>query len=747
MVFLTHVSTLSDGTVEGVPPAVSVEIFQTADGPVLQSYGATGMLLGTWALNNGPAVATAAYDPGAAYDIDGLRLDLGGAVHHLSEAQLGRIIEAGALTIALDNSPFAGFRVDAQWIGTDSTGWLFVEAPTGGLYRFDLVAGVLQSGGLVTLTSADDTATAPIDDMVYLHAGGTDYLVTVSATDDAITAWAVDDTGALSQTGAAAPGIGIGAPSAIVTATVAGTEYVVVAGSGTGSLSVFSLTGSGALELTDHVLDDSQKTRFANATVLETVEHDGKVYLLVAGSDQGISVLTLLPGGRLVHLASLGDSTEMTLDQISGITAWVVNDTLQIFAVSGTEAGVTQLALDLGTLGDVLIGGDGPETLTGGAGEDILYDGAGSDMLQGGAGADLFVLSADGSHDTILDFDPTRDRLDLSDWAMLHDVRQVQIVPTANGAMLIYLDEVLEIHSADGNPLTSADFNTGNILDLDRPTRGVTITQTADMLEGTEYADVLIAPHAGWTVLGKGDDDILASSEGNSILDGGAGQDCVDYSAAQIAVTADLGAGQATLGPDWTDQLIDIEHVIGTAFHDFLTGNNNDNTLSGGAAADSLVGGSGDDQLVGGTGADTLWGGADDDTLYGNTSTDELHGEAGNDELSGGDGVDLLYGGGDDDFLIGHSGWDQLFGEAGNDTLYGSSGDDILWGGGGDDFLSGGSAVDHLYGEAGNDTLYGNFGADELFGGANNDQLFGGSGIDTLRGGGGNDTLYGNRRG
>jgi Ca2+-binding RTX toxin-like protein len=730
-----------------VPAAVSVEIFGTALGPVLQSYDASGVLQGTWTLTGAAATVANAYDPGAARGIDGQQLDLGSGSYHLSATQLGRIIEAGALTVALDNSAFAGLRVPVQWVGNGGTDWLFVAAPAGGLYRFDLVQSAVQSGSLVIGAPADGLAPSRIDDMVHLASGGTDYLVTVSAADDAVTVWAVDQTGALSQTGVAAPGIGIDAPSAIAAATVSGEQYLVVAGSGSGSLSVFGLTGTGGLQLADHVLDDIQTTRFADAAVLETVRHGDRTYLLSAGSDQGISVLTLLPGGRLIHLASLGDSPGMTLDQVSGLTARAVNDTLQIFAVSGTEAGVTQLELDLAQLGEVLMGDDGPETLVGGAADDILFDGGGRDVLQGGAGADLFVFAADGRRDVILDFDPARDALDLSGWAMLHDVLQLQITPTVNGARLTYRDEVLEIHSVNGTPLSSQDIGRAGILNLDRPPLGLnfaTPPQPTNVLEGTNRADRLIAPLPGWTVLGKGDDDVLASRAGHNVLNGGTGQDCVDYSAAEYAVTADLGSALAVLGPDWSDQLIEIEHLIGTAYHDLLTGNDMSNNLSGEAGADQVWGGGGDDFLSGGTGADTLWGGADDDTLYGNTSTDELHGEGGNDELRGGDGVDMLSGGPGDDFLIGHSGWDQLFGDAGDDTLYGSSGDDILRGGTNNDFLSGGSAVDHLYGNAGNDTLYGNFGADELFGGAGGDELFGGSGIDTLRGGDGDDTLYGN---
>src|SRR5690606_42147295 len=59
------------------------------------------------------------------------------------------------------------------------------------------------------------------------------------------------------------------------------------------------------------------------------------------------------------------------------------------------------------------------ETFSGTTGADILLDGAGSDVLIGGSGADVFVLDYDGVSDTIADFDPAMDRLDLSGWTLL----------------------------------------------------------------------------------------------------------------------------------------------------------------------------------------------------------------------------------------------------------------------------------------------------------------------------------------
>jgi len=87
-------------------------------------------------------------------------------------------------------------------------------------------------------------------------------------------------------------------------------------------------------------------------------------------------------------------------------------------------------ALSGGGGADRLSGGAGIDRLEGGAGGDMLDGGSGDDLLIGGPGADVFVFRPGAGRDTVADFAPGDDRLDLSlhaaatDWQALRSLLQ-----------------------------------------------------------------------------------------------------------------------------------------------------------------------------------------------------------------------------------------------------------------------------------------------------------------------------------
>ncbi|WP_253762802.1 M10 family metallopeptidase C-terminal domain-containing protein [Ruegeria sp. HKCCD4884] len=101
-------------------------------------------------------------------------------------------------------------------------------------------------------------------------------------------------------------------------------------------------------------------------------------------------------------------------------------------------------------------------TLIGGQGDDILIAGAGATTMSGGAGSDIFVIQSGSGLTTISDFQPGVDRLDMFDYLLLRSPQQLTVTSTAQGARIEYRDEVVDVHSATGGPLSASNvFGTG----------------------------------------------------------------------------------------------------------------------------------------------------------------------------------------------------------------------------------------------------------------------------------------------
>lgn len=140
-------------------------------------------------------------------------------------------------------------------------------------------------------------------------------------------------------------------------------------------------------------------------------------------------------------------------------------------------------------------------------------------------------------------------------------------------------------------------FTIANGVAIERATGGA----GNDTLTGNALANLMI---------GGFGDDVLAGHAGVDTLNGGFGRDTADYSDSASAVTVKLKSGRATNDGDGaSDSLISIEDLTGSAFNDFLTGDDSANRLTGGDGRDTLTGLGGDDILTGGGGDDVLSGG------------------------------------------------------------------------------------------------------------------------------------------
>jgi Ca2+-binding RTX toxin-like protein len=113
---------------------------------------------------------------------------------------------------------------------------------------------------------------------------------------------------------------------------------------------------------------------------------------------------------------------------------------------------------------------------------------------------------------------------------------------------------------------------------------------------------------------GVGNDTFnLTNDNARDTINGGNGnRDTISYATFTAGLTVTLGnnGAQTTVGGSGTnnntDQISNIEDVVGGSGNDRITGNNLANILMGGVGADVLNGGNGADTLTGGVGADTF---------------------------------------------------------------------------------------------------------------------------------------------
>ncbi|MCI5040361.1 MAG: hypothetical protein MRY81_11845, partial [Donghicola eburneus] len=581
--------------------------------------------------------------------------------------------DSNSATTYLDGLGFAGNLAALHRATVNGKDFLYVAACHG--------AGVstyrIEGDGTLTLVRAiGDSQTRYLGgvtamDSVWL--GGRQVMVTISMAENGLSVFELTGGGQLNTLSSFGVDeqLPVDRPCAVTLVELNGRVFVLLAAFGTSSLTVLALDDTGVLRFVDQVLDTSD-TRFDDVLAMDVVTVNGQVLVAVAGGDGGVSVYQVLPGGRLVHRDTLVDTDQTALNGIRQLQFVQLGDRVELFALSTRDAGLTRLLLEVGPAGiageelygtggnDVLTAGPGGVRLRARNGEDVLIDGAGRDTLYGGEDADLFVFQADGQADTIADFDPAEDRIDLSGFALLHEAADLWITRTGTGAVLRWGQETLHLLRAGGGAIEAAELTSPLLFDSDRVIMPDPLPMTGE----------------------TGNDSFAWSSQPDTI-DGGAGYDTMSYALAPQRVQVDLTDNGRNGGAAAGDLLRNIEAVTGTRYDDVLTGDGAANALTGLQGRDTLNGGAGSDWFTPGAGSDVVQGGSGVDMVS-------------YFDLSQAVGVNLATGravsGGETDMLssienaTGSIHGDVIQGDAGANRLRGIGGYDWFVGSDGSDF-------------------------------------------------------------
>jgi Ca2+-binding RTX toxin-like protein len=362
------------------------------------------------------------------------------------------------------------------------------------------------------------------------------------------------------------------------------------------------------------------------------------------------------------------------------------------------------LALDASSSGDATFQVDARE-LT--AGDVFVFRSGGANLdVQGGAGGDDLtvggnsIVNGRGGNDAILYVGTSdvfggagNDSISLRvGWNTSNELIGPTIVDGGNGNDTVYLD-ARSIGPA--LHLTVSDVSHSAFLE----DYGTTFMHVEDfnITGGNNGNDI---------TLGNGD-DVMRHMIGDSVLNGGGGNDLIDQES--------------------------------TASRDELYGGSGDDTLIGGDYQTRLDGGDGDDTIITGYGAH--WSGGID-AIFGGNGNDIIN-SGGIDVIDGGNGFDVLF--------FSRSGYhtDLSFDETSKSAVTRIVGYGDLDPAGPqttvvniEEFhLTGGEGNDMFHTLSGNDTLDGGNGNDVLSAGSGNDTLIGGAGADTLNSGSGHDAF------
>jgi Ca2+-binding RTX toxin-like protein len=340
-------------------------------------------------------------------------------------------------------------------------------------------------------------------------------------------------------------------------------------------------------------------------------------------------------------------------DNVDVAVNWDLNTGLLQYQLSGSAVGVNELTISgvnnlSGSIyNDVLIGNGESNTLWGGSGDDTVSGGAGDDTYsyKHQAGFDTYTdisgrdsinfwIGDAGAVDSFGDFKRDGDNFV---YTAKNGLSGFTIVDHFNGQAIENINYIFSDSSLVANYSIAIRSDTP-IDDASETLVGTTGNDTLSGGIGYEeiYAgdgDDVIKPGVGGGMVfaGAGNDTIEAT--GNLWIDGAEGIDTLQFdtgvtAGATVVLADEEGAGltgkQFTVGAstEAARSISNVENVVGTAFDDYIYGDDYGNEISGAGGDDSLHGGGGDDTITGGAGNDDIRGNEGADHIYGGAGID-----------------------------------------------------------------------------------------------------------------------------
>jgi Ca2+-binding RTX toxin-like protein len=155
------------------------------------------------------------------------------------------------------------------------------------------------------------------------------------------------------------------------------------------------------------------------------------------------------------------------------------------------------------------------------------------------------------------------------------------------------------------------------------------VDEDVEIIEGSNFADVLFGSNANDVLRGLNGDDLIGGGLGADVIDegtaangadtinGGDGpDDVVFYRRRTSGVVVTLNGVRNDGAPDEQDDVRpSVEHIEGTDFRDTLVGNGSANAINGFGDTDTIDGLGGNDTLAAGAGGNNVFGGTGNDVI------------------------------------------------------------------------------------------------------------------------------------